>query len=291
MNPFRRDLETLLASHVLDPGRCELLVEGEEDRRILLWLIGNNISKDAVITTIDQVEVECTSGGNRERLLELARRLEGAEACILCFVDAGLGPRDPAEEELDRAVLTDGPDIESYLLRPECVEKFLRLGLRSEAWNPEQLLALVLQRGRRLGVLRLASDSAGWRLPFQKTDLNRHVSADSDTDVTVDEDSFIRVLLQNAGLPLTMCDEVSQRRDDLDAELSELDDIQLTHGKDALALLGEVAVKAGAQRKEVRGLLWTSLERRFVAGHSSLERVLSFLETCSTNRRLETASA
>jgi hypothetical protein len=276
--PFRRDFETLLATHTLDPDRCELLVEGEEDRRILLWLVGDAINPGAVITPIEKIDVDCSFGGNRERLLEVARQLEDAEACILCFVDSGLG--EVEEVDLRSIVMTDGPDIESYVLRPECIEKFLRLGLRTDAWDPEQLLEMVLQQTRRLGLLRIASDAAGWDLPFRRTEIHRHVELTTGGEITIDEQSFVGSLLQNCDMSLSCREDVIRNRDELEASLLDLDDRALTHGKDALGLLAEVAVKAGTQRKDSRGILWATLERRLVDGEPGLERILCFLERC-----------
>jgi hypothetical protein len=274
---FRRDLETVLATHALDPTRCDLFVEGEEDRRVLLYLVGDSISPGASVTSVENIDVDVDGGGNRERLVELARRLEGVGACILCFVDAGL---DPSDADYERLVQTDGPDLEGYVLQSDCVEKFLRLGLRTDSWEPGSLLVTILQRARRLGILRVASDRQGWSLPFQRTELRRHVIVDVDSDIQVDEVSFIEVLLQNADLSLTLRDEVVKACDALERELAERADQQLAHGKDVFCLFGEIAFAAGGQRSEARGILWTALERRVIAGFENLGLVLAFLENC-----------
>jgi hypothetical protein len=280
--PFRRDLATFLAAHDLDPDRCDLFVEGEEDRRVLLWLAADVVNPGAVVTAVEHVDVEDVPlGGNRERLMEIARRLEDEDACILCFADAGLD--EAVEHSLAKLVTTDGPDIESYVLETECVEKFLRLGLRSDAWDSARLLEIALSRGRRLGIIRITSQRQGWDLPFRRTEVKKHVRVRSGQDIEVDERAFLGVLLQNADISLAEIDDVIERCDEIETEFDAVDDRALTHGKDVFELFGEVARSEGRNRQEARSLLWTCLERPMIAGYEELGRVLRFLEVCCTD--------
>ena len=246
---------------------------------MLLWLVGDGAHPGAVITAVEHVDIEDVSeGGNRERLVEIARRLDDEDVCILCFADAGLGEK--REDSLGKLVTTDGPDIESYVLSAECVEKFLRLGLGSDSWDSARLLKISLSRGRRLGILRLTSQRQKWELPFRRTEVKKHVTVSSGNDIEVDEQAFVRVLLQNAEMSLTMLDDVIGKCDEIEIELEGLEDRELTHGKDVFELFGEVARAEGRNRQEARGLLWASLERPMLTGNKQLARVLSFLESC-----------
>ena len=77
-------------------------------------------------------------------------------------------------ETVDPTLIATGPlfggkPLEGYLLREDCLEKAIRLGLNEDDIPVRSLLCTILQEGRTLGLLRLLSERQSLKLPFQGT--------------------------------------------------------------------------------------------------------------------------
>ena len=206
---IRRTPEAIVIAHVMDQSRKSLYVEGLRDRLFLSWLLGDQADNGAVIAEIDFVEIpESGAGGNRGRLIKFAEQLGTKDVAIRMFADADwdrvLGRCLP-----QRVWLTDYRDLEGYILCERCLDKLLRLGIGTERVSARNLLAAVLNSARPLGALRLASDIDGLNLPFQNTDLTRHVAGEGEA-ISVDLASYLRALLQNAGISLSRLQQINR---------------------------------------------------------------------------------
>ena len=275
---MRRDPRAIITAHRMDPARRTLYLEGPSDRVFLRWLTKNAISPNAMILTIDQVDMPGHAhGGERARLLAFAAIVEPEQVQIRFLADADTdrlrGRRMPSN-----VWLTDTRDMEGYLLREECFEKMLRLGLEDESVDPRRLLEQILSIGRWLGILRLTSDDEGLNLPFQRTDMWRSLSCSrGQTDLTMDRERYISALLQNAGRNQRELGQITTRTDDKARQLAEVPDHELIHGKDMTILLEKALQAHGVHREDAIRILRTSFERLLVSDYPVLGEVLAYL--------------
>jgi hypothetical protein len=257
----RRSPKEILAAHRMDPTRRELYVEGRTDRIFLDYLVGPDKSVDARIIEIGLVELGRSAiGGEKGRLIDFAREVEGAGAQIKIFADAD------TDRILERSIpanvwLTDKRDLEGYILRKECVEKILRLGFLDERLDADEVLRQVTSLGRQLGVLRLMSDIDKRALPFQDTAVRGHITVER-TQVEFNLAGYVQALLQNGDISLKQLPEVIERQQEVASQYSHVDDAQIVHGKDALTILERFLRANGLQSEDIGRLLRTSYERQ-----------------------------
>ena len=260
----------------MDKTRREVYVEGRRDRLFLTWLLASRMNANASVREIAAVELAEQERGERGRVLHFADLLGDAEIQLRMFADADWD-RVLAKSVPPRVWLTDTRDIEGYLLRAECLQKVLTLGLGTEAITPAHLLDAVKKHGRQLGTLRLMSEIDSLKLPFQQTNLDRRLVAQG-TNIVLNLENFLRALLQNASISLTRFQDVRNRFNEVQAQYAGVPDSEIIHGKDALVIITAALSKFGLDEKETTRLLWTSFEARFVQSGSTLESVMHFLE-------------
>jgi len=260
----------------MDRSRKELYVEGTRDRLFLAWLLGQRLHPNALIREIASVELPGRPGGERGRICHFAELLGGVSVRIRMFADADWD-RVLRRSVPSRVWLTDKRDLEGYVLREECLDKVLSLGLNTEKITASKILKAVRQHGRRLGATRLMSETELLDLPFQKTDVAKYLTVDA-TGVLLDFQGFLRALLQNAGVRLVRLGELQNRVDVVEASYAKIPDDQMIHGKDAVAIIAVALSKFALDQKEITRLLWTSFECGFVEPGSVLETVVAFLQ-------------
>ncbi len=272
---IRRHPEAILLAHRMDPERRELYVEGHRDRLFLSWLLEQPASAFGRIREIGHVDIPVEEGGERGRLIRFAEMLSGDGTSIRMFADADwdrvLGRHVP-----ERVWLTDHRDMEGYVLRAECVDKVLALGVATDRVSGASLLNDLCGHCRRLGLLRLLSERDGLSLPFQATRLGRFARLEAGR-IRLNFDGYLRALLQNAQITLSRLQVIRTAIEDLAAEHDSTLDSELVHGKDATCLLDVALSGCGVQRDEAKRLLWCSFEPRFVETGTVLEAVLAFL--------------
>lgn len=276
MPPLRRHPDAVIAAHRMDPARRELYVEGRKDRLFLSWLLGDDIALSSSVREIAWVDLpEAKEGGERGRLLHFGQLLSRHDVAIRCLADADcdrvLGREVPAS-----VWLTDHRDLEGYVLRVECIDKALRLGVSTTRVTPQDLLRWVVAHGRRLGLLRLLSELDSLSLPFKATRLRGHVSFERGC-LDVDYQGYAQALLQNAGISLSKLDATLRRLDEVETTFASTSDAELMHGKDAMCLADVVFRACGLNSEEGPRLLWTSFEPRFVEDGSTLDSACGFL--------------
>lgn len=274
---MRRDPQTIFATHDLDPDRCDLFVEGVRDRQFLEWLVGSDKHSKATVTEMEFVDVPGTLvGGQRARLMAFAMQALEDDATIRFFADADFdrltGAAVPAN-----VWLTDGRDLEGYLIRADCVEKIWRLALNAEV-DADALLSCVVDAAKAVTFLRLASLELQLDLPFNATTLRGRVTA-TPSCVEVHRETFARALLQNGEVTLGRLDELIARATTI-AESAPEPECDLIHGHDFLELLTEILLKAGVSRRDAPKCAWASFERGHAIGHPALSEVLAYLRTC-----------
>lgn len=260
----------------MDPTRRELYVEGQRDRLFLSWLLGGAIDPDASIREIASVDLPAVeTGGERGRLLHFAQLVAARSERIRFFADADW------DRVLGRSVppavwLTDHRDLEGYVLRIECVDKVLCLGVANTRVAAADILTWVTDHGRRFGLIRLMSELDSLELPFQKTAKKKYITF-TRGHLTVEYERYLSALLQNAGVSLARLGDISSRLAEVERVFTSVPDSELIHGKDAMCILEVVLSECGAAEEEGTRLLWTSFEPVLVEPGSTLATVCGFL--------------
>jgi hypothetical protein len=271
---LRRDVASIVAAHKLDPERRELYVEGRQDAAFLSVLVRETKDPNTIIQVIGAVDLPIPGGGERGRLIEFARQVEELHLGIAFFADQDV------DMLLGRAIpsngwLTDGRDLESYLLQPEA---FLKLPASVVSLAEEQALHLLeelLREAKRLGILRVYSAVNDLALPFQVTDFRRCVSGEG-TTIAVDVERYVKTLCQNCGRSLSTVATITEGLASLEASYGGVDPLQLVHGKDALHLL-DIVLRRLDRRFSSRAL-WLAFERSMTGSFPRLTEVIGFLE-------------
>ena len=273
---LRRPPEAILIALRMDPERVELYVEGERDRTFLLWIIGASTASAPRVIPMAFVESPgLTDGGERGRLFHFAQQVDSAEERIRFFADADF------DRLLNRDVppliwLTDFRDLEGYVLSLDCIDRVLRLGLATDEPTASQVLQVVHDYGRKLGILRLLSEKQGMGLPFQQTNIRRHLRWNRGK-FELRFHAYLQSLLQNSGTKLTRLNEIKAALVDLHIEEEHTADAQIIHGKDALCIVERFLQKSGVREGEAERLLWSSFERSNAYTFPNLNQVVSYL--------------
>lgn len=270
---MRRDPKAVLAALEMDADRRELYVEGSRDRQLILWLLGDSGDRDSVVQDISGVDMPRVQGGNRGRLMAFARRMAGVDR-VRYFGDADydrlLGRPVPAN-----GWLTDGRDMESYLLLSRCANKAIRVGLNRPAAETTSSVRQVVAASRRTAYLRVADVRNGWALPFQTTPPSRKAEVRGQM-LEFDERSWATALV-DASIGRRFLSSVLEGWEAAATEFASAPDQELIHGKDFLDLLGEFLLHHGVERRTCPSLIWSALERGSVARQPNVAQVLKYV--------------
>jgi len=267
----------------MDSRRKELYVEGRRDRLFFNWLLGKNRHPDTVIHEIDSVGIEAPhEGGNRGKLFFFAQAIAPHKLAVRCFADADFD-RILNRQCPDNIWLTDSRDLEGYFLQVACIEKVLRLAMACERLNPESVLSEVRGVARQLGVLRLLSAQRNLKLPFQERPLKPYVKRSKDR-VALDFDSYLQSLLQGAKISLKELGKIKSDHLALVEATNGVDERQLLHGKDCLAVLCVLLKTDEFKETAVEPSCWASLDREVLKGFPNLEAALAYLGSTKTKQ-------
>ena len=191
---------TPLVGCCLSEGKCYSSVRAQT-------LIIFPVRGDTAIYPILMIQFELAEGGERGRMpLYCQRRpCEQSVGPRPFFADADYD-RIFAREPQKNVVLTDGRDLESYGLTVSCIEHLCVRGLAMDEEAAAPLFGQVISVARPIGILRVASERANMKLPFQRTlerrGLGRFVSV-NEGGAQLDMDRLVSTALQNAGISLS----------------------------------------------------------------------------------------
>ncbi len=277
MNGLRRTPEAIITAHKMDPDRRELYVEGNSDRLFFKWLVGNDSNPNSIIKEISEVEIKGpVEGGERSRVLILANKLNGKVDYVRMFIDADFDRLLSRVDSIPEIVwLSDGRDLESYFLRYDCFEKFVTLSLCTDVFSGIDVLNSLITHCRKLGFLRLYSEKKDLKLPFQNTNLHRHLNF-SHGEFTFEFEAYIRSLIGKVGLSQSEHSLVN-RISKFIKHHSEIIDTEIIHGHDFTCFIGEVLSSFSINRNASRCVFRPTFERRFSIEYQTLTEVLSFL--------------
>jgi len=242
-----------------DPLRKVLFVEGGRDISIWKFIVPVSARNNGVIYPISSLECEPGAGGERGRLMRSASTIYKTgvhEDRVRFFADADADRLLGKSAEVN-VTLTDGRDLESYGLVASSLERFCEIGFPSKADTASSVIKLLEAVVRPLGVLRVASDRNGLKLPFQRTFEGKGIGRFIDqASSSLDLERLLKTLLQNATMGLRELGRIRQLLDEENARLQALPLNQLAHGKDVTLLL---AWRFGISQFEAERLLFMAL--------------------------------
>jgi hypothetical protein len=260
----------------MDPDRLELYVEGRRDRVFLQWILKGNQSKHALIKEIAFVDLPGVVGGERGRLIAFASAVEGKTQRLLFFADADydrlLGRSLPGN-----VILTDGRDLEGYILREDCMEKVIALGLTSDTIPADKVLNQALMVGKRLAHIRLLSEINNLRLAFQATNLKKHLVWEKDGSLSFSLKTYLSALLSNSQRSLTQTDYILSEVQNLEMRFKETPILELIHGKDFMEILDKFLDHATKDARITSDTIWMTFERSHVLFYQALQKIYNLL--------------
>ena len=233
-----------------------------------------------MILDVGNIEiVDDKSEGNRGRLVTFSKMVskEGVGNCVKIFIDADHDRIQGISHE-SCVWMTDGRDLEGYILTEKSLEKMLSLGFGLESLDAENLLSIVSPWARKAAALRLLSERQKLNLPFQRTDLARYACvAKAPLSLDIEWPNYVRALLQNGSISLVNINSIIDQCNQVEIQLNTWCNRQLIHGKDAICLIGIILRKLGCPIQGIEPALWSSYETDSVAQNPNLDAALQFI--------------
>jgi len=260
----------------MDRELKELYVEGRHDRAFVDFLISGRRGKHVQVVQIDEVEVDARLRSNsRSAVLWLADQLGGYDVQTACFVDADF---DRLEDKRPpkRTWYTDGRDLEGYLMREDCIEKYLRLALKDIETPAQVFMDEVTRVCFKVALFRIMDRRIKLGLAFKKTDLCRYLN-ETKRPVDFDERGYVRALFQNAGASLSGAEDFRVKAGQLECEVVAMGVKQVIHGKDFFDVVEVLSRRRRRHERGVVAALWTTFERGMVRQYALLSAVCDYL--------------
>ena len=271
---IKRKPEAIVKAFEMDPDRCAIYVEGHDDRLFFEHLFENQVRNDTIFFEIATVDIpEVKENGNRERLLNFASSIENHEIRIKCFVDADF-TRILGEAMPPNVIFTDFRDLEAYLYERNYLNKFIKLGLKTNKITPESILN-ELSNAKEIAILRLCSKENEFKLPFQETNENfsRYYVYGKGVNIA----KYKNALFQNCETRPKIAD-FNEALIESKKKCVSLADKDFIHGKDALNIIKEIAKALGYKKDNVELIFWMSFDRADINKYPALKEVENFIK-------------
>lgn len=276
---MEREPGGVVASHVMDPKRRELYVEGESDQAFFLWILKDQDAIDARVVPIKFVDVPgVTEGGERGRLLKFLAEIEGSEKShIRGFVDADQDRHLGILEELVNGWFTDHRDLEGYVLTIDNLDTGLRLGCSLQNPAAENVFNQMTKAAVTIAAIRLASARLQLKLPISSGKWISQLSSDKYGNLKMNLSSIIQSLMQEADVSLKRLDEVTRAVTEADEELQQVDVRHVIHGKDCMRILTKQLAEFGIKVDSASRIMWSTFRRDVIMQYPSLAAAVGFL--------------
>jgi len=260
----------------LDPKLRILFVEGGRDLAFWRKLVPISQRYNSTVYNIQIVEMDCNEGGNKGRLIELAKNITelGFIDRVKVFVDADNDHVLPKQYP-DNVILTDYRDLESYGFSIECIEEIVTTGLAKEKLSTAKIIDNLIKIAYPIGVLRILSDDGTLKLGFSKTfkENGRKKYIDhSKHELKIDD--LLRSLLQNSSISLGMLANYQEQLSLKCINLDNLDKKLIIHGKDWLFFLG---IELNINPTEVEPLVFMGINYECLCLMPSINIVRTYL--------------
>lgn len=276
---MRRKPDAVLTTHIFDPKRRELYVEGPRDVKFFSWLTRQNRDKDAVIVPIDMIDIELdeNGGGNRQRLVNFLQAVAGSPARILGFVDRDQDDLLGITDHPANAVLTDFRDLESYVLWEENVERVLMLGCGVDKVSAQDFLGSAVEVATFMAACRLVSKQQGLGLPISDSDWPRRITATGGLVTSLNEKIILRALLQRAEISLHVLEQLEKDIESAAEGLSALEPQKYIHGKDMMRIMERQLKSLGIVHTDVFSLFGPTFTRTWDEKQANLNVAAEFV--------------
>jgi len=264
-----------------DATRKVLFVEGLRDLSFWRNLVPSTVRGDTVIYPISVIQFESAEGGERGRMFCIASAVLASRMSVrvLFFADADYD-RIFAREPHSNVVLTDSRDLESYGITARCIENLCVRGIAMDEVAATPLFGQVISVARPIGTLRVASERANMKLPFQRTlerrGLSRFISL-NEGGAQLDMDRLVSTMLQNAGISLAQLSEILGLQRNEEKSLAVLEHDQVVHGKDFVRTL---ACILRLDEDQIERLLFLSMDISEIALRPNIARVQTWIRPC-----------
>lgn len=274
---MKRESDAVVAAYRFHSKRRELFVEGQSDRDFIHYLNNYSVLKDVFVTEISNVKFdESVLGGEKGRLLFLARKFSGLTHDVRFLIDAD------SDKFFMRPVfgyvwLSDRRDLEGYLICEQSLKNFLCLACGCDSADIGSLIKEILAVGKKLGLLRNWAESAGYPLPFQKTDLSRYLTY-SEASFNLQFGRYFQALLQNGQIGLSQKSMMLESFEGFEKMHGEVDAFQVVHGKDFVDML-QVFLRSKRVEKKIdsRDIL-VCFAKETAVKYETIQKVLAFLK-------------
>jgi hypothetical protein len=271
---IRRKPDAIIKSYEMDPDKKAIYVEGKTDRLFFEYLFEKELNGNTIFFEIDTVDLpEIKEGGNRERILAFATKMEESSASIKFFIDADFSRI--MNEKLPKAIiLTDYRDLEAYLYDKNYLTKFIKIGLKTDKITPEFIFDQI-HNAREIAILRLCSKKMNLELPFQKT--NEKFSKYY-VNKNLNLGKYFNALIQNCKIKHE-ASEIERIFEETLEKYKHIDNRDLLHGKDVLEIIKEIAKELNYNKNNVELIFWMSFDKTDISNYSALKKVGNFLQS------------
>lgn len=281
---LRRSPEVILAAHEFDQERRELYVEGVRDRVFLNWLVHERQDPNALVVCIDDVDIpdphtdlDEDSYGNRERVIELMRIVDGHAPRIRGFIDRDQDHLVGAAALTRNVWVSDFRDMESYVLFEENLDQVLRAGAGTESVEASNMLTSLFDTATFLAAARLVSQRNAYRFPVGSAKWERHIRAVDGVVTSFDGGAVLRQLVQNSAISLTTLPSITDEVNAALSELEELDPRMRVQGKDAMRIVRIQLKSIGIEVTEAFHILGPTFRRESISKFPQLRSTANFV--------------
>lgn len=148
-NVYKRKLSEVIALYKLEPDSKDLYLEGREDSNIFEYFFNeNDVSEIAIyeINAIDFSEVaDVDLSSNKEKVKYFSKIIYSEFGAnlknVTCVVDRDFDTIDDNFIKNSYLLYTDFANLEMYFFNHECLNKFLRLGLKNFPLSSKEIMA------------------------------------------------------------------------------------------------------------------------------------------------------
>lgn len=168
-----RAIHELVAMYQLEPGLCDVYVEGSTDRALVEWFLLKSAVSNLAVKEIDTIDVPVDlihAGGyennNRGRVIALAHELRNhlgdGTTVVTCIADKEFDGVLGRAYGCSLLLLTDYHSIEIYFFGPTSLDKLLKLVVRSFPRRGSDVIVVLVGPLTELFAVRLANHMLGW---------------------------------------------------------------------------------------------------------------------------------
>jgi hypothetical protein len=174
-------LDEITLLYQLHPERCEVFVEGDEDRGLTEWFLEQEGYSGVVVYSIDVVSIPSglvighglAHPSRRSEVIALALELdrECPEAKrVTCIADADFARVEKEEIICPVLLMTDYTSIEMYAFKPAILDRLLNVVQPRLMLRGEDILQSISPMLQTLFALRLATKELKWDLAWLSFD-------------------------------------------------------------------------------------------------------------------------